>query len=65
MTARRKTARQLSREIAQALASERKALQQTKERYFQALGYAGNTADQVRKYHAAIAEIDAKMRLLK
>lgn len=65
MTARRKSSRQLSREIAKALAGERKALQEARERYLQALGYAGNTDDQVRKYHAAIAEIDAKVRLLK
>jgi hypothetical protein len=42
---------------------ELKDLQQARERTFRALGYAGNTPDQVRKYHDAIAEIDAKMKL--
>ena len=42
---------------------ELKDLQQAKENYFRALGYAGNTPDQVRKYHEAIAEIDAKIKL--
>lgn len=62
---RRKSPRQLDREIAQSIAQERKALQQMRERYLQVLGYAGNTPEQVRKYHDAIAEVDAKMRLLK
>ena len=44
---------------------ELKDLQRAKEGYFRALGYAGNTPDQVRKYHDAIEEIDAKMRLFK
>ena len=44
---------------------ELKDLQRAKEDYFRALGYAGNTPDQVRKYHDAIEEIDAKMRLFK
>lgn len=83
--AKKKTAAQLDREIAAALAKkpadqwtvhdrlavmtpaqkkrELKDLQQAKENYFRALGYAGNTPDQVRKYHDAIAEIDAKMKL--
>jgi hypothetical protein len=42
---------------------ELKDLQNAKENYFRALGYAGNTPDQVRKYHEAIAEIDEKMKL--
>ena len=42
---------------------ELKDLQQAKERTFRALGYAGNTPDQVRKYHEAIEEIDAKIKL--
>ena len=42
---------------------ELKDLQRAKEGYFRALGYAGNTPDQARKYHDAIAEIDAKMKL--
>ena len=42
---------------------ELKDLQHAKEQTFRALGYAGNTPDQVRKYHEAIAEIDAKMKL--
>jgi hypothetical protein len=83
--ARKKTAAQLNREIAEVLAKkpadqwtvhdrlavmspaqkkrELKDLQQAKENYFRALGYAGNTPDQVRKYHEAIAEIDAKIKL--
>jgi hypothetical protein len=44
---------------------ELKDLQRAKEEYFRALGYAGNTPDQVRKYHVAIEEIDAKMKLFK
>jgi hypothetical protein len=44
---------------------ELKDLQQARERYFRSLGYAGNTPDQVRKYHDAIAEIEAKMKLFK
>lgn len=44
---------------------ELKDLQRAKEGYFRALGYAGNTPDQVRKYHDAIAEIEAKMKLFK
>lgn len=42
---------------------ELKDLQAARENYLRALGYAGNTPDQVRKYHDAIEEIDAKMRL--
>lgn len=42
---------------------ELKDLQSAKERTFRALGYAGNTPDQVRKYHEAIDEIDAKIKL--
>ena len=42
---------------------ELKDLQRAKEDLFRALGYAGNTPDQVRQYHEAIAEIDAKMKL--
>ena len=42
-----------------------KELQHERERIFQAMGYAGNTAEQVRRYHGMIAEIDAKMRMLK
>lgn len=74
---KKKSSVQLDREVAAAIAKkpadqwtpaqkkqELKALKQAKERYFQAMGYAGNTADQVRKYHEAIAEIDAKMKLL-
>lgn len=86
-TRKRKTDKQLDREIAEALAKkpadqwtvhdrltvmtpaakkrELKDLQRAKERYFQSLGYAGNTPDQVRKYHDAIDEIEAKMRLFK
>lgn len=82
---KKKTAAQLDREIAQALAKkpadqwtvhdrlavmtptqkkrELKDLQNAKENYFRALGYAGNTPEQVRKYHDAIAEIDAKIKL--
>ncbi len=41
-----------------------KELQQERERIFQAMGYAGNTKEQVRRYHDMIAEIDAKMRLI-
>lgn len=44
---------------------ELKDLQQARERYFRSLGYAGNTPDQARKYHDAIAEIEAKMKLFK
>ena len=42
---------------------ELKDLQRAKEQTFRALGYAGNTPAQVREYHNAIAEIDAKMKL--
>jgi hypothetical protein len=44
---------------------ELKDLQAAKDRYFRALDYAGITRDQVRQYHDAIAEIDAKMRLFR
>ena len=44
---------------------ELKDLQRAKDQYFRALGYAGNTPEQVRKYHDAIDEIDAKMKLFK
>ena len=63
--ARKKTSSQLDREIAKALAKRLKDLQRAKEDYFRALGYAGNTPDQVRKYHDAIAEIDAMLKLFK
>ena len=42
---------------------ELKDLERARDGYFRALGYAGNTPDQVRKYHDAIDEIDAKMKL--
>ena len=74
----KKSPAQLQRDIDHALAKRvpklgvsrqqkqsMRELQQSRERYLQALGYAGNTPDQVRKYHAAIEEIDAKMRALK
>jgi hypothetical protein len=40
-------------------------LQDGRDRVFQALGYAGNTAEQVRRYHAMIDEINAKLGQLK
>ena len=42
---------------------ELKDLQRAKEQTLRALGYAGNTPDQVLKYHDSIDEIDAKMKL--
>jgi hypothetical protein len=51
-----------------APASEKKRqiqeLQRDRDRYLQAMGYAGNSADQVRRYHDKIAEIDGKLRRL-
>ena len=47
-----------------AESQEMKDLREAKERLFSALGYAGNTSDQVREYHRRIAEIDVKMRIL-
>ena len=47
-----------------AESQEMKGLREAKERLFSALGYAGNTSDQVREYHRRIAEIDAKMKAL-
>ena len=44
------------------VSAERKALELSRERLFQALGYAGNTPTQVREYHTAIDEIDAKLK---
>ncbi len=42
---------------------ELKDLERARDDHFRALGYAGNTPEQVRKYHAAIDEINAKMRI--
>lgn len=42
-----------------------KELSREREQLLNALGYAGNTPEQVRKYHAYIAEVDAKIRALK
>lgn len=44
---------------------ELKDLEQARDRYFRALDYAGNTREQVRQYHQAIDEINAKMKLFK
>lgn len=55
---RKKTPAQLEREIAL------KELQKSREQLLRALGYAGNTAAQVARYHDQIAAIDDKIRAL-
>lgn len=40
------------------------ALERERQQIFQALNYAGNTDEQVHKYHAEIKELDAKIRAL-
>ncbi len=53
--ARKKTPARLQREIVKTLSDE-------KNRLFNALGYAGNTASQVRAIHAKLDEIAATLR---
>jgi lysophospholipase L1-like esterase len=45
-------------------APEQKALEARREQIFQVMGYAGNTPEQVAKYHEQIAVINAKLQAL-
>lgn len=56
---KKKSPAELERELAIA------ELTRTRNQLLNALGYAGNTRDQVTKYHERIAEVDAKIRALK
>ena len=63
--AKKKSAAQLNREIAAAgKTRELKGLEQTREQLLRALGYAGNTPDQVMRYHDKIVAIDAQIKAL-
>ena len=53
-----KSATRLNAEILKILSNERDQL-------LRALGYAGNTADQVKRYHARLDEIDTTTRTLR
>ncbi len=47
------------------VSQEVKDLQQRREQHLRAMGYAGNTPEQVRKHHEAIDAINAKLRTIK